>query len=319
MVLLPGSSISTSAAKEIEAVSGNRDRQHHQQDSDLESNLGTPPPPYRLPLPGIDYQSSSLTNDHLQTQEMNNLEQRRSQQPNQIHHHHHHHQFEHSERSSNRTHFDNPNQDHLHLRLSQTGIDQENMHICGHRGRRSFGNRGYHRGRGTGRHGRCRNEKRKMFRRVFARFTVFFTLTMIWLHSSAIAESLQKAYSAMPQPITTTLNIIGHILYGPLALSQTFGAFLYCAIFAILLTVMHIKLRKRKMERWQTSLREALRARVANGPQEHDHEAWPSNSHPNRSDHRVHFSTVPEETCLLDNDQETLDEDEKSSTASSSS
>ncbi|PWN38364.1 uncharacterized protein FA14DRAFT_159966 [Meira miltonrushii] len=331
MVLLPGSSISTSAAKDIEAKSGRRNqRQHQQQDSDLESNQGTPPPPYRLPVPGIDYEEhhqpsqeesyiSEQTRAHqfwTNTRQNNQVQQNEhSEQPSTVLGHH---SIQHTRQSSLTT---------------QAVNHQEVVHPCisSSSSMRSFGDRGCRRGRGMGGKSRCRKQKGKLFRKALIRCTIFFTFAMLWIHSEAVAQALQKAFAALPQPITTLLGVIGHILYLPIAFSQTFGVLLYCALAAFLLTAMHVKLRKRRMARWQTSLHEALRARVNNGPPEHDHEAWPSSHghhhHPHhirhglgKSDRRVHFdATPPEERGLLreSGDEESFDEDEKSSTTSS--
>lgn len=327
MVLLPGSSISTSAAKEIEAKSG--DRNQRQQDSELESNQGTPPPPYRLPVPGVDYEvQSSQPQEERYISEQSRVHQfwTNSRQNNQIQQNHH------SQRPS--TVFgDHSNQSHHQNHSgssSQVVINQESIHPCGNRSMRSFGDRGCRQSRGKGGKTRCRKHKRKLFRKVLVRFTIFFTLTMLWLHSETVSQSLQKAFDALPQPITTLLGVIGHILYMPIAFSQTFGVLLYCALAAFLLTVMHVKLRKRRMARWQTSLHEALRARVNNGPAEHDQEAWPSSHghdhYPHhhhgqglgKSDRRVHFDASEETTHLRESeDEESFDEEEKSSTTSS--
>jgi hypothetical protein len=341
MVLLPGSSISTSAAKEIEAVSGRRNqRRQQQQDSDLESNQGTPPPPYRLPVPGVDYESPFTSNqssqEHSYTSEQSRAHRfwTNHRQNDQVQ------QDEQLARPS--TIFDQqsirPNlANHQSTSTNQEVISQENMHPCASRGFRPFGDRGCRRGRGMGGKNRCRRHKRKLFRKVLARFTIFFALSMLWLHSEKVSQSLQKAFAALPQPIATLLSVIGQILYLPIAFSQTFGILLYCALAAFLLTAMHVKLRKRRMARWQTSLHEALRARVTNGPPEHDHEAWPGSSlgpdhpqhhlshhcrhggeNPYKSDRRVlHFNEASEETTHLREDEDSLDEDEKSSTASS--
>jgi hypothetical protein len=111
---------------------------------------------------------------------------------------------------------------------------------------------------------------------MLSRFVVFVSLSMLYVHSDRVQQAWASIVNHTPAFLLTVFSVIGHLLAWPLAVSQTMGIVFYSALAAFLLTVMHVKIRRRRMMRWRARWTEASRTRHGRS---HDHEAWPASHH----------------------------------------